>query len=161
MLHWCDHAKRSGPVAKGLVQFTDFMLDEKSDLRDNWWQTYVLHEEESKLYAGLLEREKEATRLLAKTIPPPLHMCARLGLTEWVRHILDKLNPKQAKVAVNTGDVHGVPPLMWGGNRRVMWRHRNSSLLQVLIKMSCQLCNRKPSVHLTVLSEDSIRILAK
>ena len=113
MLHWCDHAKRSRPAAKGLVEFADFMLDEKSDLRDNWWQTYMLHEEESKLYEGLIEREKEATRQLAKTTPPPLHMCAKLGLTEWVRCVLDRLDTKKAKIVVNTGDAHGVPPLMW------------------------------------------------
>jgi hypothetical protein len=113
MLHWCDHAKRSGPAARSLVEYTAFVLDDESKLRHNWWQTYRLHEAENKLYDGLSHAEKKAPRELDKTTPPPLHMCARLGLVDWVDSLLERLDEKKKKIAVNTGDAHGVPPLMW------------------------------------------------
>ena len=113
MLHWCDHAKRSGPAAKGLIESTAFLLDDRSELRHNWWQTYRLYEAENKLYDGLSLSEKRAPRELDKTTPPPLHMCARLGLDAWVDTVLERLDEKKKRIAVNAGDAHDVPPLMW------------------------------------------------
>lgn len=113
MLHWCDHAKLAGPASKSLIPNTAFMLDEKSELRNNWWQTYRLHETESKLYHGLSEWEKKAPRELDRTTPPPLHTCARLGLDEWVNTMLERLDERESKIAANTGDSQNVPPLMW------------------------------------------------
>lgn len=113
MLNWCRHAKDANSAAKDLIQATDFMFDTSSELRDNWWQTYVSQEDESKLYKGLASQEKKSLSELDKTTPPPLHMFSRLGLDEWVRYTLDSQGSQQAKIAVNTGDAHGVPPLMW------------------------------------------------
>ena len=116
-VHWCEHARRSGHAAKDLFKAAAFMVDEKSDLRLNWWQTYVsyhgadltLHKEEKKMYENMSWQEKKIHRQLDKATPLPLHMNARLGLVEWVRHLLDT----KTKSVVNAGDVYSIQPLTW------------------------------------------------
>ena len=116
-IHWCEHARRSGHAAKDLFKAAAFMVDEKSKLRLNWWQTYVsyhvasltLHKEEKKMYEGISWQEKNIQQHLDKATPPPLHMNARLGLVEWVRHLL---NTKTAS-NVNAGDLYNIQPLTW------------------------------------------------
>lgn len=121
-VHWCEHARNSGHMGKLLVDAAAFMLDEKSKLRQNWWQTYVsyhsadltLHKDEKKLYDNMSSREKNVQRELDKAIPPPLHMCSRLGLVEWVRYLLGKIeNPKKKKAALDAMDINGIRPLTW------------------------------------------------
>ena len=83
MAHWCEHARRSaGYAAKDLFEAAEFMVQEKSALRINWWQTYVnyhgadltLHKEEKKMYESMSWQEKNAQRQLDRATPLPLHI---------------------------------------------------------------------------------------
>lgn len=93
------------------------MIDDKSSLRTNWWQTFVsyhgadltLHKEERKIYENMSWQEKNILRQLDKATPTPLHMNARLGLAEWVRQLL----ASKTKSGVNDLDIYSIPPLTW------------------------------------------------
>lgn len=121
-VHWCEHARESGHMRKLLVEPAAFMLDEKSPLRQNWWQTYAsyhgaeltLHTEEKRIYDNLSSQERIVQRELDKVVPPPLHMNARLGLVEWVQTLLERKEvQKKKKTVLNKPDANGIQPLTW------------------------------------------------
>lgn len=101
------------------------MFEEKSTLRENWWQTYInvqkqrksaekelsLHRDDDKQHTETWQ-EAKIQREMDQVPPQPLHMACRLGLVEFVRIRIEQLKKRKLlKKMLDSCDAYGVQPL--------------------------------------------------
>ncbi|KAK5724363.1 hypothetical protein LTR15_004408 [Elasticomyces elasticus] len=103
---WPNHAKSSGALA-GELPGRSRMFDEKSRLRDRWWNGYY--------------------HLEGATTLPVIHIASYLGIVPWVQALINQRkmplfqwHSKAFHRLVNSHDIKGRSPLWWaelGGNK--------------------------------------------
>jgi hypothetical protein len=72
-LHWPEHAKSCSALAAKLFDTSGLFLEEKSALRDHWWEIW-----------------NEKVKGFEREPPPLLHMACTLEIQPWVEALLAK-----------------------------------------------------------------------